>query len=109
MHLDGLRFVTSDTHRVHALRNNFVHAPCQDLAGNLWLSTSSGGVTQFDEAGNGPLGRWQTDLPSDTLDSIAENPADGSLWLGTRGGLLHFQHERFFNYGRKGELTSATI
>lgn len=38
-------------------------------------------------------------LPDQTAQAFAQT-ADGSLWIGTRGGLLRFDGARFATYGR---------
>ncbi|MFP5207847.1 MAG: two-component regulator propeller domain-containing protein [Acidobacteriota bacterium] len=48
----------------------------------------------------------QDDLPDQTAQAFAQTQ-DGSLWIGTKGGLLRFDGARFTNYGR--DLAPAAL
>jgi hypothetical protein len=72
--------------------DDLVYALCRDQQGRLWAGTLKSGVVVWNGkewksygAGTGPLG--------ERVYSIACNPLDGDVWVGTNAGLTRYSNE----------------
>ena len=83
---DGLTFTVFDRNNTPELKSNVVDALYADRAGDLWIGTVGGGLTELSE------GKFQTfttkqGLSSDTIRCLQED-SEGNLLIGTDGGGL---------------------
>jgi ligand-binding sensor domain-containing protein/signal transduction histidine kinase len=104
---DGVRFVTYDDRSPEQLREAEVWALAEGEEGALWIATYGGGVSCFRQ------GRFVTfttrdGLASDFVAALATT-RDGSLWLGTDGGLCRLLQGKFTVYRRGDGLPSDTV
>ena len=96
MRWDGfkLRTFLGDMAGTGTLLDSFVLALQVDSRNRLWVGTSAGGIARYDEA----LERFELPVPAEALSrrsvfSIAQD-RDGSLLLGTGGGLDRLDPDR---------------
>ncbi|WP_373551451.1 two-component regulator propeller domain-containing protein [Haliscomenobacter sp.] len=76
-----------------SLSHDYVRDIIQDKAGKIWIATWSNGVNQFDEKSQS-FKRYLTDDKVNCLTRNLYNDRSGNLWVGTRGGLNRYDHER---------------
>lgn len=87
-HFDGINYTSYSI--ADGLASNLSVALASDISGNIWVASSTKGVTKFDPSGintqiynqNNGLGHNDTDAI--TLDT------DGNIWIGTRYGLNRY-------------------
>jgi signal transduction histidine kinase/ligand-binding sensor domain-containing protein len=74
--------------RIDGLRNDFILSINQDQAGRLWIGTSNGLFHMLEENKfkRYSAARVQDDIHPDPVNEIWPTP-EGTLWLGTHGGL----------------------
>ena len=119
---DG-KFITFTS--VDGLSDEIVSAIYQDRAGDVWLGTR-GGLNRlaYHRAANAQGGCGQTygmlckadfrayttrhGLANNIVVSIHQD-RQGSLWIGTAGGLSRFKDERFTNYTTKDGLADDNV
>lgn len=80
----------------------------EDHAGTLWVGTNSGGLVAFDAGGARRVYTMKDGLSSDTIYALHEAP-EGSLWIGTAGGLTLLRNKRFVNFGQREGLPDSVI
>jgi ligand-binding sensor domain-containing protein len=90
---DGVRFVSFDDEKSGQLKESEVWALLEDDDATLWIGTYGDGLTALKQ------GRFTTyttrdGLPSDFITSLCKG-TDGSLWIGTNGGLSRLKDGRF--------------
>jgi ligand-binding sensor domain-containing protein/serine phosphatase RsbU (regulator of sigma subunit) len=80
---DGVRFVLFSSRDIPAIRTNNVTCLLEDRTGGLWIGTAAG-LTRY---ANGTFTAYTTreGLAYDVVTTLYE-AADGSLYVGTRGG-----------------------
>jgi diguanylate cyclase (GGDEF)-like protein len=89
-----LRTFLGDMAGTGTLLDSFVMSLLVDSRGRLWVGTSAGGIARYDETGE----RFDLPVPVDALSrrsvfSIAQD-RDGTLLLGTGGGLDRLDPDR---------------
>lgn len=95
------------------LKSNFIRALYEDSNDNLWIGTTSGGLTKFHQ----PSGQWTTymtnesdttSISSNEILSILED-SSGRIWIGTENGLnlLEPEKERFIRFMPDNERSDA--
>jgi len=67
------------------LPQNTVQAICQTRNGYIWLGTQEG-LVRFDGTRFDPIDRGNSELQSNDVQTIIEDPNTGYLWIGTIGG-----------------------
>lgn len=92
---DGQAFSIFDRSRIPQLLSNRVDALIPAHAGGVW-ATFDTHLLRLDHGRVMVLHSPDQGLPEGVrqLSALLENP-DGSLWVGTRLGVLHFDHHRF--------------
>ena len=86
------------------LPQNTARRLLQTRNGYLWVGTLYG-LARFDGLHFKLFGQMNTaQMASDAIDAMAEDPGDGSLWIGTGEGLLHYAGHRFEHHslGKSG-------
>lgn len=78
-----------------AITDEWVQVIHEDSSGRIWLGTMGHGLMEFDETqrcfiGHAPDPNDPTALPNGTIQSLF-TAADGSLWVGTDGGLVRLE------------------
>lgn len=89
------------------LGNGGISAIYQDRKGDFWFGTDVAGLYRYRDGHLSHL-TTQNGLPSDRVHGILEDP-DGTLWIGTYGGLVHFKDERFTVYTTQHGLASNRV
>jgi ligand-binding sensor domain-containing protein/signal transduction histidine kinase len=84
---DGVRFTVFDHTNTPALHDDYIDGLVEDGEGTLWIATSNGGVTYFR---NGRFFHLDAIGARGGLTLVAD--ADGSMWIGGYGGLLHVRN-----------------
>ncbi len=105
---DGVRFTVFDKGNTPALKSNKIDALLQDHAGNLWIGTIGGGLTQFT---NGEFRTFtiQDGLANNSILSLLED-REGNVWIGTEGGGLNrFSGGHFVTYSTKDGLADNVV
>jgi signal transduction histidine kinase/streptogramin lyase len=90
---DGVQFVTPGIgpDRAHPLSAGGVSALLVDSADRLWIGGADVGLGRYDPA-TGIFVQWRDGLVDDNVRAIAQ-ARDGSIWVGTGGGLMHMQSD----------------
>jgi signal transduction histidine kinase/ligand-binding sensor domain-containing protein len=98
--LDSHRHLTQFGHTAWRTQDGFVNGPfavTQTADGYVWIATNDG-LVRFDGVTFDP---WSPppgeSLPSSSLGPVLGAP-DGSLWIGTTGGLSRLKDGHLFNY-----------
>lgn len=106
--LTRLRDGIEERLRNTGLRDSVLLSLFTDRAGTVWVGMNSGGLAAMRD------GRVVASY--DTADGLAHNSVraihqtrDGSLWLGTLGGLSRFSEGRFTTYGAAEGLSSLHV
>lgn len=84
-----------------------VNCLCVDREGNLFLGTESKGLVCL-EPNRFTTKTTQDGLADDDVWSVSAAP-DGSVWIGTAGGLSHYIQTGFENYGASEGLASEYV
>jgi PAS domain S-box-containing protein len=84
---DGVRFVVFDKQKIKEFSSNSTWFLYEDRSGDLRIGTNGGGMLSYDSKTHrfSALNKAQG-LPHHTVRTICESK-DGSLWVGTEGGL----------------------
>jgi ligand-binding sensor domain-containing protein len=92
------------------LPQDSVNVALQTRDGFLWLATRAG-LARFDGVFFALFDRLNTPLlRNNSIQALAEDPADGSLWIGTEGGdLLRYRDGSFRRFGRDDGLIASRI
>jgi signal transduction histidine kinase/ligand-binding sensor domain-containing protein len=67
----------------------------RDSAGALWIGTEGDGAIRL-EHGHATSYRWRNGMPNDFIRAFEEAP-DGTMWVGTAGGLAHIAPDHIDN------------
>lgn len=88
---DGVQFVSPGIgpDRAHPIPTGGVSALLVDAADRLWIGGADFGLGRYDPA-TGTFVQWRDGLVDDDVRAIAQ-ARDGSIWVGTGGGLIHMQ------------------
>lgn len=79
-----------------------------DSRGRLWAGTESAGLLRIDADGRRRHYLGRDDLPGDSAYALAED-ADGRVWVGTSGGLVHFTPDDPERFVATPELAGITV
>lgn len=93
---DGLRFTPVEDSGSPGLKDSWITALCATRDGSLWIATDNNGLARL-KAGVFSYLTQADGLPSNQARCLLEG-AEGSLWIGTEGGLtrLHNRQLRTF-------------
>ncbi len=95
---DGVSWQQWDT-RTSGWPNDSVRAVSIAPDGRVWVGTWGSGLAVLDTN----LNTWQTydtndELPSDSIQCIAVDPFDSTIWIGTDAGAAHFDGMDWITY-----------
>jgi signal transduction histidine kinase/CheY-like chemotaxis protein len=88
---DGVQFVSPGIgpDRAHPMPAGGVAALLVDASDRIWIGGADFGLGRYDPA-TGAYVQWRDGLVDDDVRAIAQ-ARDGSIWIGTGGGLVHMQ------------------
>lgn len=100
-----------------SLRDAFTTAVMEDQEGFIWVGTAAGGLHKFDPIESTfqrfPISPDSPDGTSHAFINDIVQTADGTLWIGTDGGLDAYQDGQFIHYvydaGGQGALRSPIV
>ncbi|MBM3883657.1 MAG: hypothetical protein FJ387_28785 [Verrucomicrobia bacterium] len=92
---DGVRFTLFNHENTPAFTNDFCKALAEDLDGNLWVGAREGLLCR--RQGAFELYSVKDGLGDNEIAALAVGP-DGSVWIGTGGGVGRFVAGRFAGY-----------
>ncbi len=103
---DGIRF-TLDDNAPPELKHGWITALCATLDGSLWIGCDGYGVVRLKD---GKYTRFsETDgLLSNQIRCLLESK-DGSIWIGSEGGLSQYKDGKIKNYTEKNGLASNSV
>ena len=92
------------------LPQDSINVALQTRDGFLWIATR-GGLARFDGVHFALFDRLNTPLlRNNSIQALAEDPSDGSLWIGTEGGdLLRYRDGAFRRFGRDDGLLASRV
>jgi len=104
---DGMQFTGLGEKAPPELQHGLITALCTDRDGSLWIGCDGYGVVHFKD---GVYTRFSE------ADSLVSNHirclllgADGTLWIGSEGGLTRYKEERFKNFAEKDNLAANSV
>lgn len=84
---DSTRYYGMDTNNSQQLQSSLINSLTLDSQGNLWVATTSGGVSRFNAQSNTfTTYKMEQGLPENTIHSIQAD-LHGNLWLASGKGL----------------------
>jgi ligand-binding sensor domain-containing protein/signal transduction histidine kinase len=86
---DGARFTAFDRTNTPNLHDSWISDLVEDRAGTLWIATSHGGLTSFRNGNFSHFGG----VGERSARTLAAD-ADGSIWVGGTGGVVHIKNGR---------------
>ena len=104
---DGIRFALLDDPAVPELRRGWITALCSSRDGSLWVAVDGTGVIRLKD---GKVTRFsETEgLVSNQTRCLAET-RDGSVWIGTEGGLSRYKDGKFSNFTVRNGLGNNPV
>jgi diguanylate cyclase (GGDEF)-like protein len=84
-----------------------VHAIYQDRSGTIWIGTRASGLVRLRGTKYDRL-TTQNGLPSNNVQTIIPSK-HGGIWIGTLGGLSHYQNGTFTNLTSKDGLSADQV
>src|SRR6266496_5607845 len=94
---DGVNFRSVDEKTVPELKHGWITALCAPAGGGLWVACDGSGVTCL--TGDKTFRLTEADgLPSNQSRCLCEG-RDGSIWIGSEGGLTRFLNGKLTNFG----------
>ncbi len=103
---DGLRF-TLDDNAPAELKHGWIAALCATRDGALWIGCDGFGLVRYQ---NGVYTRYSEadGLLSNQIRCLLEG-RDGSVWIGSEGGVTQYKEGKFKNYAEKNGLASNSV
>ena len=94
--------------RDEGLSSNKINCIAEDKFGFIWLGTEEG-LSRYDGV-RFKIFKSVPGLNDNYVNSIAADPANGNLWIGTRKGICFFNRklERFYPFSKDSGLDSVT-
>ncbi|WP_207424918.1 hybrid sensor histidine kinase/response regulator transcription factor [Desertivirga brevis] len=84
----------------------------EDGSGNIWIASRGGGITVYNQVvpSSYVLNKVNNGLPHNNVSSICRT-SDGSMWVGTEGGLARYDESRrkFVAYREEDGLANEVI
>lgn len=104
---DGVRFTSFDDLKPNQLKDSEAWALAEDRDSTLWIGTYGGGLTALR---HGKFTTYTTEegLANNFITSLVSG-RDGSLWIGTLGGLNRFKNGKFVRYSVKDGLPHDAV
>jgi len=104
---DGIRFTALDETAAPELKRGWITALCAGSDGSLWIACDGKGVLRLQ---NGTFARFTetNGLPSNQTRCLLE-ARDGSVWIGSEGGLAQYQDGKFKTFTEKNGLLDVSI
>jgi ligand-binding sensor domain-containing protein len=102
------RHYQASTTQTNTVSGNAIVALASDRSGGMWVAVNRQGLNYWYD------GEWidytsQGKLPSNILYTLYTDPADGSLWIGSEGGLTRYDGRTWETYNVEGILPLASI
>jgi ligand-binding sensor domain-containing protein/signal transduction histidine kinase len=104
---DGVRFTALGDTAPAELKHGSITALCTIHDGSLWIGCEGYGVARLQ---NGKFTRFSEadGLLSNQIRCLMEG-RDGSLWIGSDGGLTRYKDGRFHSFSEKNGLASNSV
>jgi len=104
---DGVRFTVVDEAAAPELKQGWITALFTASDGSLWIGCDGFGVTRLKD---GTFTRFTetNGLPNNQARCLAESK-DGSIWIGTEGGLARYRNGDFKSFTDKNGLPDVSI
>jgi ligand-binding sensor domain-containing protein/signal transduction histidine kinase len=104
---DGVRFTTIEAEAAPELRHGYITALCAGRDGSLWIAVDGSGVTRMKD------GRFSHLTEADGLASNQTRclleARDGSLWIGSEGGLTRLRDDKSANFTQSKGLGDNSV
>jgi len=104
---DGVRFMLVDETAAPELKLGWITALLAARDGSLWIACDGFGVTRL-KAGSFTRFSETNGLPSNQTRCLAEG-SEGSIWIGTEGGLVRHKDGGFRSFTDKNGLPDISI
>ena len=104
---DGVRFSLLDEKVAPELNHGWITGLCATRDGSLWIACDGYGIAHLSKQGCSHFSQAEGLLSNQTR-CLLEGP-DGSLWIGTEGGLSRFKDGKFTNFTVKNGLGDNSI
>src|SRR5712691_6697712 len=99
---DGIRFLVADDAAAPELKRASVSAVCAANDGSLWIGLETNGITRLEDGKFSHFSEAANPLNNQT-HCILETK-DGSIWIGSEGGLARFQNGKWTHFTDKNGL-----
>lgn len=104
---DGLRFVTIDEPAAPELKRGWITALCAARDGSLWIACDGDGLTRMNDGTFTHFGEAEG-LPNLQIKCLIE-AQDGSLWIGSEGGVTRYRDGKFTTFTDKSGLGNNSV
>ncbi|WP_369410888.1 ligand-binding sensor domain-containing protein, partial [Desertivirga brevis] len=95
-----------------SMLSGYIRAIGEDRSGNIWIASRGGGITVYNRVvpSSYVLNKANNGLPHNNVSSICRS-SDGSMWVGTEGGLARYDESRrkFVAYREEDGLANEVI
>jgi ligand-binding sensor domain-containing protein/two-component sensor histidine kinase len=105
---DGVHFTLFNRNNVPEMRNSNILGLRETRDGSLWIATGSGGVLRLRDGNFAHYGKAEGLAHDFTLGPIMET-TDGSIWVGTLGGLSRFKDGKFSSFTHANGLSDNPV
>src|SRR5258706_1854234 len=104
---DGIRFLVVDDTAAPELKRASVSALCAASDGSLWIGLEANGITRLKDGKFSHFAET-TNVPNSQTHCILETK-DGSIWIGSEGGLARFQNCKWIHHTDKNGLGDNSV
>ena len=104
---DGVRFTTLDDPAAPELKHAWIRALLCSRDGSLWIASDGNGVTRLKDGVCSHFSEADG-LPSNQTKCLLEG-SDGSIWIGSDGGVTRYKDGKFTNFTEKSGLGSSLV
>ena len=104
---DGLRFVGLDESAPAELRRGWITALCVTADESLWIGCEGYGLARMKGGSFAHFGEAEG-LPSLHISTLVPSH-DGSIWIGTEGGITRFKDGKFTTFTDKSGLGNNSV
>src|SRR6266850_3401896 len=104
---DGVRFTTMDDPAAPELKHTWITALLCSSDGSLWVASDGNGVTRLKD---GKFSHFSEadGLPSNQPRCLLEG-SDGSIWIGSEGGVTRYKDGKFSTFTEKSGLGNNSV
>jgi ligand-binding sensor domain-containing protein/signal transduction histidine kinase len=104
---DGVRFTVLDEKAPPELQHGWITALCSDREGSLWIGCDGYGVAHWKE---GKFTRFSEadGLVSNQIRCLLQGQ-DGTLWVGTEGGLTRYKDGKYTSFAQRNGLAANSV